>query len=168
MLKMSLNEIRGKIQMYPENWVNMYSTNCYAYTLGLDIRQSDICDYAYQPGTISETTNIFKSKYFSYDMLIKGIESDLELLQIAYRNVEEDEKLALNEWKIALFVDRDFDKLVGFHFLRQKENGMWLHKQNFDGIFSKKDYCGNNIITPSSAELFPYIYKKCYALRLEK
>lgn len=31
MLKMSLNEIRGKIQMYPENWVNMYSTNCYAY-----------------------------------------------------------------------------------------------------------------------------------------
>lgn len=28
MLKMSLNEIRGKIQMYPENWVNMYSTNC--------------------------------------------------------------------------------------------------------------------------------------------
>ena len=152
MLKMSLNEIRGKIQMYPENWVNMYSTNCYAYALGLDIRQSDICDYAYQPGTISETTNIFKSKYFSYDMLIKGI----------------DEKLALNEWKIALFVDRDFDKLVGFHFLRQKENGMWLHKQDFDGIFSKKDYCGNNIITPSSAELFPYIYKKCYALRLEK
>ena len=116
MLKMSLNEIRGKIQMYPENWVNMYSTNCYTYALGLDIRQSDICDYAYQPGTISETTNIFKSKYFSYDMLIKGIESDLELLQIAYRNVEEDEKLALNEWKIALFVDRDFDKLVVFIF----------------------------------------------------
>ena len=27
--------------MYPENWVNMYSTNCYAYALGLDIRQSD-------------------------------------------------------------------------------------------------------------------------------
>ena len=69
-------------------------------------------------------------------MLIKGIESDLELLQIAYRNVEEDEKLALNEWKIALFVDRDFDKLVGFHFLRQKENGMWLHKQDFDGIIN--------------------------------
>ena len=151
MLKMSLNEIRGKIQMYPENWVNMYSTNCYAYALGLDIRQSDICDYAYQPGTISETTNIFELKYFSYDMLIKGIESDLELLRIAYRSVE-----------------GDFDKLVGFHFLRQKENGMWLHKQDFDGIISKKDYCGNNIASPSSAELFPYIYKKCYALRLEK
>ena len=151
MLKMSLNEIRGKIQMYPENWVNMYSTNCYAYALGLDIRQSDICDYAYQPGTISETTNIFELKYFSYDMLIKGIESDLELLRIAYRSV-----------------DGDFDKLVGFHFLRQKENGMWLHKQDFDGIISKKDYCGNNIASPSSAELFPYIYKKCYALRLEK
>ena len=123
MLKMSLNEIRGKIQMYPENWVNMYSTNCYAYALGLDIRQSDICDYAYQPGTISETTNIFKSKYFSYDMLIKGIESDLELLQIAYRNVEEDEKLALNEWKIALFVDKYHGSLIDFHFLRQMEYG---------------------------------------------
>lgn len=168
MLKMSLNEIRGKIQMYPENWVNMYSTNCYAYALGLDIRQSDICDYAYQPGTISETTNIFKSKYFSYDMLIKGIESDLELLQIAYRNVEEDEKLALNEWKIALFVDRDFDKLVGFHFLRQKENGIWLQKNGYQGTISKRDHSDEVIVSPSSAELFPYIYKKCYALRLEK
>lgn len=166
MLKMSLNEIRGKIQMYPENWVNMYSTNCYAYALGLDIRQSDICDYAYQPGTISETTNIFKSKYFSYDMLIKGIESDLELLQIAYRNVEEDEKLALNEWKIALFVDRDFDKLVGFHFLRQKENGIWLQKNGYQGTISKRDHSDEVIVSPSSAELFPYIYKKCYALRL--
>lgn len=168
MLKMSLNEIRGKIQMYPENWVNMYSTNCYAYALGLDIRQSDICDYAYQPGTISETTNIFKSKYFSYDMLIKGIESDLELLQIAYRNVEEDEKLALNEWKIALFVDRDFDKLVDFHFLRQKENGIWLQKNGYQGTISKRDHSDEVIVSPSSAELFPYIYKKCYALRLEK
>ena len=60
MLKMSLNEIRGKIQMYPENWINMHTTNCYAYALGLDIRQSDICDYAYQPGTISDVANISK------------------------------------------------------------------------------------------------------------
>lgn len=168
MLKMSLNEIRGKIQMYPENWVNMYSTNCYAYALGLDIRQSNICDYAYQPGTISETTNIFKSKYFSYDMLIKGIESDLELLQIAYRNVEEDEKLALNEWKIALFVDKYHGSLIDFHFLRQKENGIWLQKKGYQGTISKRDHSDEVIVSPSSAELFPYIYKKCYALRLEK
>lgn len=168
MLKMSLNEIRGKIQMYLENWVNMYSTNCYAYALGLDIRQSDICDYAYQPGTISETTNIFKSKYFSYDMLIKGIESDLELLQIAYRNVEEDEKLALNEWKIALFVDKYHGSLIDFHFLRQKENGIWLQKNGYQGTISKRDHSDEVIVSPSSAELFPYIYKKCYALRLEK
>lgn len=168
MLKMSLNEIRGKIQMYPENWVNMYSTNCYAYALGLDIRQSDICDYAYQPGTISETTNIFELKYFSYDMLIKGIESDLELLQIAYRNVEEDEKLALNEWKIALFVNGYHESLIDFHFLRQKENGIWLHKNGYDGTIIKKDRYCRNIIIPSEAKLYPYTYKKCYALRLEK
>lgn len=168
MLKMSLNEIRGKIQMYPENWVNMYSTNCYAYALGLDIRQSDICDYAYQPGTISETTNISELKYFSYDMLIKGIESDLKLLQIAYRNVEEDEKLALNEWKIALFVDGYHGSLIDFHFLRQKENGIWLHKNGYQGTISKKDRSDEIIVSPSGAELFPYIYKKCYALRLEK
>lgn len=138
MLKMSLNEIRGKIQMYPENWVNMYSTNCYAYALGLDIRQSDICDYAYQPGTISETTNIFELKYFSYDMLIKGIESDLELLRIAYRNVEENEKLALNEWKIALFVDKYHGSLIDFHFLRQKENGIWLQKMVTKELLAKE------------------------------
>lgn len=168
MLKMSLNEIRGKIQMYPENWVNMYSTNCYAYALGLDIRQSDICDYAYQPGTISETTNIFELKYFPYDMLIKGIESDLELLQIAYRNVEENEKLALNEWKIALFVNGYHESLIDFHFLRQQENEIWLHKNGYDGTILKKDRHGRNIIIPSEAKLSPYTYKKCYALRLEK
>lgn len=168
MLKMSLNEIRGKIQMYPENWINMHTTNCYAYALGLDVRQSDICDYAYQPGTISDVANISKLEYFPYDMLIKGIESDLEFLKIAYRSIEEGEMLTLSEWKIALLVDGYDDYLIDFHFLRQNSNGIWLHKDGYQGIIGKKDKNSNNILNPSNAELYPYVYKKCYALRLEK
>lgn len=167
MLNMSLNEIRGKIQIYPENWVNKYTTNCYAYALGLDVRESDICKHAYQPGTISGTTNIHELKYFFYDMLIEGIESDLDVLGISYREVLEKEKLELNEWKIALFIDKYHGSLIDFHFLRQKENGIWLHKNGYMGTISKKDYIEDIITVPSEAELFPYIYKKCYALKLK-
>ena len=85
MLKMSLNEIKGKIQMYPENWVNMYSTNCYAYALGLDVRENDICIGAYNPGIISETSSLNGTEYFEYEALINGIAGDLKALDIEYR-----------------------------------------------------------------------------------
>ena len=41
-------------------------------------------------------------------------------------------------------------------------------KKGYQGTISKRDHSDEVIVSPSSAELFPYIYKKCYALRLEK
>lgn len=99
---MSLNEISEKIQLNPKTWFHINTTNCYAYALGLDIKESNICEYAYQPGTISSTSNLADSDYFSYSDLINGIEGDLKALNIFYREIEPHEQIALDEWKIAL------------------------------------------------------------------
>lgn len=169
MLKMSLNEIRGKIQVYPENWVNLSTTNCYAYALGLDIKESDICSSAYQPGNISESYN--PNQFFYYKTLIKNLEEDFKTLDILYREIEPTDQINLGEWKIALLVDlygNDIfnDLVADFHFLRQKTNGIWFHKNGFQGTPSKKDYLGNIITDPTKCCLDPYEYKKCYALRV--
>lgn len=168
MLKMSLNEIKGKIQIYPENWVNMYSTNCYAYALGLDVRENDICIGAYNPGIISGTSSLNGTEYFEYEALINGIAGDLKALDIEYHEVNPMEKIKINEWKIALLTEKYHDKLMDFHFLRQNKSGLWSHKNGFNGIISKKDYLGRIIADPSVSELTPYTYEKCYALKINR
>ena len=166
MLKMSLNEIRGQIQIHPEIWTHIYTTNCYAYALGLDIRENRICDFAYQPGTISGTSNLANSYYFCYDDLINGIEGDFNALDINWREIEPQEVVSAGEWKIALMIEKYDDCLYDYHFLRQKENGIWIHKNGFNTLPSKKDYLGKIITNPITGYLYPYTYKKCYALRI--
>lgn len=168
MLNMSLNQIRGKIQINPDVWVNMYTTNCYAYALGLDIREADICIGAYQPGRISELTYLPNTECFEYKTLIEGIENDFDALNIKYREVNHNEKIAYNEWKIALLTEKYHGKLADFHFLRQKQNGIWFHKNGFNGTISKKDYSGRIITDPISSNLNSYTYDKCYALKLNR
>lgn len=174
MLKMTLNKIRGQIQIYPENWVNLYETNCYAYALGLDIKESQICSRAYQPGNISGTSDLDRFKeYFLYSDLIIGLEKDLEALSISYREIEPTEQIKSDEWKIALMVENYnkniFDgSLFNFHFLRTNKNGIWTHKSSYLGPISKKDNLNQIIIDPRECDLFSYEYKKCYALSLNK
>lgn len=172
MLKMSLNEIKGQIQIHPENWINIYSTNCYAYALGLDVGQFNICPYAYQPGTISEATiQLASEKTFFYDTLIENLENDLKVLGIDYKEVNPNYFVQEGEWKIALFTEKyfyDSEELLDFHFLREISNGIWFHKNGFKGLPSKRDYLGNIIIDPTTCRLEPYKYRKCYALKLKE
>jgi len=173
MLKMSLNKIRGSIQMYPENWINLTTTNCYAYALGLDINENNICISAYQPGTIAGINNSINKKYLDYSVLIENIKKDLEALNIYYREIESKEQIKSNEWKIALFVERDYsdsekDLLLDFHFLRTNKRGIWTHKQGYYDFPSKKDYVGSIITDLEKCDLCSYKYKKCYALSLNK
>ena len=167
-IKIPLTEIRGKIQMYPENWINMKETNCYAYALGLDIKESDICKNAYQPGTISETVNLRQYESFPYEVLISGLENDLDVLGINYRLIKPDEKIELNEWKIVLMVKKYCDGLDNFHFLRQDIDGIWSHKVGYQHRISRKDSLGCIISNPIESHFFFYTYDKCYALRLNK
>ena len=173
MLNMSLNEIRGQIQINPQNWINLGTTNCYAYALGLDIRESRICKSAYQPGTISGVFDpTILREYFLYSDLIKNIEKDLSALDIFYREINFNDKIDLDEWKIALFAEtynNDLDVFVSdFHFIRANSKGVWTHKPGYFGSPSKKDYSSQIITDLEKCDLYLYEYKKCYALRLNK
>lgn len=68
----------------------------------------------------------------------------------------------------ALLIEKSYKDLCDFHFLRQKENGIWFHKNGFRDSFSKKDYLGKIITDPVTSYFCPYTYDKCYALRLNK
>ena len=46
-LKMSLLELRNSINLDKKNWKHIFTTNCYAYALGLDVREQNIKDFAY-------------------------------------------------------------------------------------------------------------------------
>lgn len=170
MLNINLKEISGKIKLYPESWDNIHTTNCYAYALGLDIPEYEICKGAYQPGTISTDFNpLIFNEYFDYNTLIENLEKDLKMLDISYREVAPDEKLANNEWKISVFTENcDNERIIDFHFLRQKSDGIWYHKNGFPGKISNKDRSGKIIIDPTKCYLAGYKYQKCYALNLEK
>lgn len=173
MLKLSLNEIRGNIQVYPENWINVGTTNCYAYALGLDVNECLIDEFAYNPGTISKNYRLNRFGFFYYSTLVKNLEEDFKALNILYREIEPNDLIQLNEWKVALFVEiygkDEFDDLVSdFHFLRSNGNGIWFHKNGFFESPTKKDYSNKIITNLDECDLCLYEYRKCYALRLNE
>ena len=171
MLKMTSEEIRGQIQMYPENWINISTTNCYAYALGLDINENDICHNAYQPGTMSEFE---EDCFLTYPNLVKAIEQELKFLSISYREIEPLTPITLDEWKIALLVKQYYDHrmheilLSGFHFLRTNKNEIWVHKPGYPNAPSERDYHNQMITDPREFAFHDYVYKKCYALKLNR
>lgn len=171
MLNMTLDEIKGQIQMYPENWINISTTNCYAYALGLDINEKNICHNAYQPGTISEFGG---DCFLTYTNLVKAIEQDLRFLDISYCEIEPQASITLDEWKIALLVKEYYDHrthkkfLSGFHCLRINKTGIWVHKPGYPNYPSERDYNNQIITDPREFNFHGYEYKKCYALKLNK
>lgn len=171
MLRMNLNEIKGQIQIFPETWINLHETNCYAYALGLDINENKICDFAFQPGMISETIFLPDLDSFSYETLIDAIEADLKTLDLLYREIDPQEEVETDEWKVALMVEKFDDNqelLDNFHFLRTNKNNNWVHKSSYLGSISKKDDLNRSITEPRECEILPYQYKKCYALKVNR
>lgn len=172
MSKLSINQIRQKIQIYPQSWFHIFSTNCYAYALGLDVKQSRIGEGAYSPGYISNIPKQLE-KPFTYEELIYGLEQDFNSLGICYREVEPNNPIKNGEWKIALFTLTYFYGiydigLVDFHFLRQNSSGIWYHKVGFYSLPIKRDFEKKIITNPKTCNLGSYEYHKCYALSLKR
>ncbi len=175
MLKMSLRKIRGSIQVYPENWINVMETNCYAYALGLDIKENDICKYAYRPGTISVNRKLFvykdekeemlHSKYLSYDSFIDKLESDLECLNLEYREAGLGEPIDSDEWKIALLTRKDDDRIRDFHFIRQNSDGIWTQKKDYYCGIDTVDCVDETVKYPAYGHWKSFEYGKCYVLK---
>lgn len=173
-LKISPQEIIAAIDLEKETWDNVNTTNCYAYALGLDVPQLEIKKYAYEPGIISNTNTYIYSttlRYFEYCEFIENIYADLDFLGISYRELDPSDDINQNEWKIALFIAwKNYkNQLVeDFHFLRQRNNGIWYHKNNFGGPVKNTDSYCQQITNPKYCTLNGVSYNKCLCLSLKK
>lgn len=161
MNKMSIEEVKSRINPFSEFWKNIDETNCLAYALGLDIPQSEICECAYQIGQIYRYYNEIKKLYCSQ---LELLELELKFLGIKYEETSVNSPLGDDEWKI-FYLGNDYES--GFHFLRQTKNGIWMHKPDF-GIAPTNNTKNGHIIT-DPRQVIPY-YKileknKCYKLK---
>lgn len=172
-LKISLQELRDNINLNKKFWKHILSTNCYAYALGLDVKENNIKYYAYEPGIISNAKEYMIVKQeFTYSNLLQNLYSDLEFLGIEFREIKPKEQVSKEEWKIALFTsflafEQDVEWLRDFHFLRQHENGLWYHKQGWYKFPTKRDSNFEIITDPSKCYLKGKQFKKCYSLKLK-
>jgi len=173
-MKENIESIRNKIKLDNNFWKHILSTNCYAYALGIDIREKDIQCAAYQPGVLGNYLySVNRAKQFTYTSLIESIFKDMERLGIEIREINPDEKVLNGEWKIALFTvfyayEFYSEWLSDFHFLRQREDGMWYHKPGYYKIPTNKDYNGQIITNPESCYLGNKEFRKCYSLKLKR
>ena len=171
MERMSSEEIRNKIEIYKDIWTNLNTTNCYAYALGLDIPEKDICKHAYQPGVMSGFYAL-EEDYFSYDNLVKGINHDLEFLKIEAREIDPSDIINPDEWKIALFVHNSIFcppyLIPDYHFLKYYPDETWHHK--FGYTYSINNLVDNSsvIINPKCCQLDGFVYDKTLSLKLKK
>ena len=168
-LKMDLLEIRNLINLDKTNWINMTSTNCYAYALGLDVPEYKIANFAYIPGVMSQS-DIFLPNFglFTYDSLINNIYSDMEALKIEIKEINPLDDVSYDEWKVALFITKYYNLLDDYHFLRQSKNGIWYHKSGYNGGIFMCDNHGKIITNPKESYFNCRTYNKCFSLKLKK
>jgi hypothetical protein len=168
-------DITSKIDLKCNNWENNLETNCYAFALGLDIRESNLVKYAYQPGSICESlTNLTDA-----DIAVMNIEnrmiSDLKSLgiEVSERGLfdEIDENNEYLEWKIALLLhkaDKSICYYGPYHFIRQASNGIWYHKIGYNEVPPMSIGSTDMIENTSSYYAGDYKYYKTYKLSIPR
>lgn len=172
-LKMSIKEIRDKIDINCESWKYIKETNCYAYALGLDIPCDLINDHAYEPGTISNTNKFYEDElwHLNYNRFMYCLYSDLYNLGIEFKEVAPTTKIECNEWKIALyteFLSYPGETILDFHFLRESKEGLWYHKIGWEDGPTNIDINNKIITNLDNCFLGDYEYQKCLCLKLKK
>ena len=166
-LKMSLQEIRNSIDLEKVEWTNRWTTNCYAYALGLDIPEEEIIWGAYAPGTISGAlVDIGRVNTFSYNTFVTNLYSDLEFLGIDFKKINPNQQIDEDEWKIAVFTSSYFGDLDDYHFLRYRDN-VWYHKNGWNDYPTHFDDRDNQIFNPKKCYLDGRVYRFSLSLKLK-
>lgn len=168
--KEKLKELKRYFNLNTNFWCFIEWVNCYAYALGIDLPPECFNIYfrsSYQPGCFFEAINQTKLEKTGLE---ERLEMDFEVLEFDYRMISPDEKIAKDEWKIALL-----NKNGDYHFLREGNDGTWYHKPGYYkvGIPTNKDGKGNIITNPLTvyfkspvSDCNRYKYNRCYSLRM--
>lgn len=127
------------------DWINIHTTNCYAYALGIDIPKDDICNYAYNLGQIAKmsendenpdecTSNLCNAKDFEFALL-----SDFETLGLEYYESNKKEFYCDDlfthpgrYFDILFFINTNNIFFDDFHFARFGKDGKLYHKWGHD------------------------------------
>lgn len=172
-MKMSLSELKRQINLDKKNWKHILTTNCYAFSLGLDVPERKIKTFAYAPGTIgSSPTNLVVKRFFTLEDLIANFQDDLIFMGISFGECNPLDKIEDNEWKVALFTAFYAyvcyeEYFYDFHFMRQGKNGVWFHKTGFYHRPTNLDSNKEVIYDPRDCTFKNYDYQLTYKLRLK-
>lgn len=170
-LNRNSSNIEEYIQLERKIWKHIFTTNCYAFALGLDKREESICSCAYIPGNMGDSESKIQFKhFFSYSDLVKNIFDDLDFLKIAVRRINPREQIDDDSWKIALFTRflayEDYIEYISdFHFLRELSDGTWMHKEGWWKYPTCRDSKRVKIVSPDSCYIKNFDYRMTLKLR---
>ena len=166
-LKMSCEEIRQAISIKEDDWEYTQDTNCYAFALGLDIKENDIVKNAYQLGVIGFIINNISIDELKKMSLKERLLMDLKALKIhcedslesATSDLRVGQKYSDLWWIISLLTDGK-----RFHFMRKSYSGIWYQKWGYLAPVINYDFDRKVIANPSKANLGDYKVVKTYRL----
>ena len=126
------------IEGYYPTWNSKYNTNCYAFALGLDVPQDNICHHAYYPGNIAH--NVLATTTNDYGITKEEIEEqlffDFRALRMTYQAFQDEDKYQYLKvldhpdfyWDILFFLN---PSIPDYHFARVTNDGKLYHKQGW-------------------------------------
>lgn len=169
-----LEFLLSNISYDKKNWKHRFTTNCYAYALGLDVRENDLMSCAYIPGNIGDSKErIEYTHIFTYPTLINNIYDDLNFMKFSFREILPTDETDIDEKKISLLTymiayEEYIEYLSDFHFLREGDDGTWYHKRGWFKGVNNKDSRGNIITDPTKCVIRGMDYKLTLALKKGK
>ncbi len=164
MSSIKVDDLKKSIDVSKREWKNIFSTNCYAYALGIDVPNDDI----YFPGIIGGDKSLILNNGFSYSKLIQNLILDFNALDLDYRESSSTDTVSDIEWKIALLINESHGICDEFHFLRQYEDGIWYHKPGWIFPVTNLDDAGKIITDPSKSHFDYSSYRGCYVLKKKR
>ena len=166
-----------------DNLINNFDViNCYGYCLNMNLSYKDLepwRKYFINVFNVGTLCNISKLINTDYD-LEKSLYGDVEILGLNIKEIDFNEKLLENEWKIAMYntpIYKDDDEYqTDFHFIKQNPNSNWFGKYGYSCYISSLDDYGRLIINPKEAiftlksddDEIRYNYIGTYKLSLKK
>lgn len=165
--KIDYSTIKDLISLREEYWENDFDTNCYAFSLGLDIPEDEIIKNAYQLGVMGATVrqipiNVLKKLTFEERLIL-----DLDVLDIKHRDSTVDDssgyrfcKRYIDIWWIISLLSNG----KNFHFIRKNYDGIWYQKWGYFGPVTNFDFDRKIITNPNEANFGEYKLVKTYKL----
>lgn len=170
-LRIDVDKIKDLISIREEYWEETFSTNCYAFALGLDEVEDEIAKNAYQLGVIGAIVKDIPIKELKNLSFEERLALDMEVLgiKIEEASLEDTSDFWIGKthtdmwWIISLLSNGN-----NFHFIRKSYSGVWYQKWGYFAPVINFDYDRRIITNPNEANFGEYKIEKTYRLSYTK